>query len=101
MKQGIVYEAQVKFVNNVRHVWHNISGKTHQNGQELAIEAVGKGSRKEEDSKAGMKACSKQRVLVWRFFWEGWCLRFYSCYSFLDLWCYTFQSKIDWLPFTN
>lgn len=71
MKQGIVYEAQVKFVNNGRRVWHNISGKTHQNGQELSIEAVGKGSRKEEDSKAGMKACSKQGVLVWGFFLGG------------------------------
>lgn len=54
----------MKLVNIVRHVWHDMSGKTHQNGQELAIkrEAVRKGSRKEKDSKVGVKASGKQDV---------------------------------------
>lgn len=51
-------------MNIVRRVWHDMSGKTHQNGQELAIkrEVVRKGSRKEKDSKVGVKTSGKQDI---------------------------------------
>lgn len=50
-----------------------MSGKTHQNGQELAIkrEAV-KGNRNKEDSKAGVKARDKQDIEGdWGFFFSA------------------------------
>lgn len=44
-------------------IWHDISGKTHQNGPvAITKEAVRKRSRKEEDSKAAVKASGKQDI---------------------------------------
>lgn len=41
MKQDILCEAWVKFVDNARHVWHDMSGKTRENGQKSAVETEG------------------------------------------------------------
>lgn len=49
MKRDTLCEAWVKFVNNARHVWHDMSWKTHQDGQESAI----KRDRQEGKQKVG------------------------------------------------